>query len=228
MRIARRVLLAVLVLAFVVAAGTLLPRPLLAGEPEPPSRPILVPTNPIHTDIAVPIDNAIRGRFAFLEDGGMPLSYPEARWLVFGWGGRAFYLETPTWGDLKPLPVLKALTADRSVIHVDLAGSIDETQPAVTRLEIGEGAYNQLVAYIAASFARENQLPIVIEGASYGRYDRFYEANGWFNALVGCNTWTARGLREAGLQTGWWNPLPVSLAISLRLHNSMQAETAFR
>ena len=54
--------------------------------------------------------------------------------------------------------------------------------------------------------------------ASYGEFDAFFEA-GNFTALLGCNTWAAAALRKAGLQTGWWNPLPQTLGLSLDLHN---------
>ena len=40
-----------------------------------------------------------------------------------------------------------------------------------------------------------------------------------FNALAGCNVWTAASLRQAGLKTGWWTPLPGLLGLSLKLHN---------
>ena len=76
-----------------------------------------------------------------------------------------------------------------------------------------------MLAFIRASFAEANGAPVHIEGAHYGDADGFFEANGSFNALIGCNTWTARALRQAGLQTGWWNPLPQTLAYSLALHN---------
>lgn len=103
--------LALLVAAVVLAAalGMLVPRPLwpaaAAGEG---SRHILVLKNPIHTDIAVPLDDGVRRRFAFLADDGLPIDAPEARYIIFGWGGRAFYLETPTWSQLKAAPALKA------------------------------------------------------------------------------------------------------------------------
>ena len=61
--------------------------------------------------------------------------------------------------------------------------------------------------------------PMPIDGAGYGDFDRFYEGEGWFNVLVGCNLWTARMLRVAGLKTGFWTPLPVFLTASLDLHN---------
>jgi uncharacterized protein (TIGR02117 family) len=210
----------VLIVVLAIISGTLVPRPFLAeGGAGAPEHHILLLSNPIHTDIAVPIGPALRERFAFLERAGVPVSHPDARWLIFGWGGRAFYLETPTWADLKPLPVLKALTLDRSVMHIDIAGEIAEPHPAVTGLEIGDSSFERLVDFIAASFEKSGGEPVLIAGAAYGISDRFYEALGSFNALVGCNTWTAAALREAGLQTGWWNPIPATLSLSLQLHN---------
>ena len=220
MRAARWAGAGLLLIAVALLAGALVPRPLWkSDEGGIPTRRILVLTNPIHTDIAIPIDAAVRRRFAFLEAAGMPSAHPQARWLIFGWGGRAFYLETPTWAELKAGPVLKALTIDRSVMHVDVAGEIAEPHSAVTSFRIDERAFERLTRFIAESFERTDGEPVVIPGASYLGTDRFYEAKGVFNALVGCNTWTARALREAGLRTGWWNPLPPMLAASLRLHN---------
>lgn len=211
-------LLAAIVLA--AALGTLVPRPLwpaaAAGEG---SRHILVLSNPIHTDIAIPVDEEVRRRFHFLTDAGIPADAPEVRYIVFGWGGRAFYLETPRWSQVKAVPVLKALTLDASVMHVDIAGTIAEPHSDVAGFDIGEDRFAALLDYIAASFRRGPDGPMVIDNAGYSRFDRFYEANGHFNALVGCNTWTAAALRTAGLRTGWWNPLPVSLGWSMRLYD---------
>ena len=203
-----------------VMLGTLVPRPLwpaaAAGEG---TRHILVLKNPIHTDIAIPVDDGVRRRFHFLADAGLPVDAPQAQHLVFGWGGRAFYLETPTWSQVKAVPVLKALTLDASVMHVDVVGAIDESHPDVAGFDIDEAHFAALLDYIAGSFQQGPNGPMAIDHAGYSSFDRFYEANGHFNALVGCNTWTAGGLRVAGLRTGWWNPLPVSLGWSLRLYN---------
>jgi len=211
-------LVAVIVLA--ATFGTLVPRPLwpaaAAGEG---TRHILVLRNPIHTDIAIPVDDEVRRRFHFLAVAGIPADAPEVRYIVFGWGGRAFYLETPTWSQVKAVPVLKALTLDASVMHVDVAGAIAEPHPDVAGFDVDEARFAALLDYIAASFQQGPDGPMVIEDAGYSTYDRFYEANGHFNALVGCNTWTAAGLRTAGLRTGWWNPLPASLGWSMQLYD---------
>ncbi|TIP39492.1 MAG: TIGR02117 family protein [Mesorhizobium sp.] len=203
------------------ALGALVPRPLwpVAMAQGRVTRRILVLKNPIHTDIAIALDDGIRRRFAFLADAGLPVVASEARYIVFGWGGRAFYLETPTWSQLKAAPVLKALTLDASVMHVDVAAAIKDPHPDVAGFDIDEAHFTALLDYIAASFRQGSDGPMAIGNAGYSAFDRFYEANGHFNALVGCNTWTAAGLRVAGIRTGWWNPLPVSLWWSMGLYN---------
>ena len=218
-RILARLLLVLIAIVVSVTAGTLVPRPLWQSADEPRTRRILVLANPIHTDIAIPLSADVRERFAFLDAAGIPITNPAAQWVVFGWGGRAFYLETPTWSELKAGPVFKALTLDRSAMHIDVFGEIPEPHPAVTGFDISEAAFGRLMAFADESFERADGEPILISNAGYGATDGFFEARGRFNALVGCNTWTARALREAGLQTGWWNPLPSTLVISLRLFN---------
>ncbi|MVA99284.1 TIGR02117 family protein [Nitratireductor sp. CAU 1489] len=216
------VVIAGLVIA-AIAAGVLIPLPFQAqrvAAPQTPSRLILLLSNPIHTDIALPLDGHVRGRFKMLAGDGFPLFDGNARWLVVGWGGRSFYLETPTWADLKLVPILRALTLDRSVMHVEIAGEIPLEHPAVTPLEIDEAGFSALLDFVGQSFAPgAGGDPVLLPNAGYGAYDRFYEARGRFNALVGCNVWTARALRRAGIRTGGWTPLPGLLRWSLRRHN---------
>jgi uncharacterized protein (TIGR02117 family) len=206
--------------AVTLVLGTVVPRPLFAvSSADPPSRTILLFSNPIHTDIALPIDAGVLESFAFLPEAGVPSTHPEARWLLFGWGSRAFYIATPTWGDLRPGPLFKGLTLDKSVIHVEARGDLPDDAPYVTAYEIGEPQFQALLSFIRKSFVEANGQPVAIPDVSYGYQDAFFEAHGYFSAAVGCNTWTAGALRAAGLQTGWWNPLPQSLAVSLSLHN---------
>lgn len=195
--------------------GTLVPlgpsAPFEAASKPGSERRILVLANPIHTDIALPVDAALLERFAFLREAGLPVE--RADWLVIGRGGRSFYIETPTWGDLRPLPVLKSFTLDGAVMHVDLAGPLQEG-PDIRAIDLGDAAYEALLSAIEEGFASRTAIP----GAGYGPYDRFFEATGPFNALAGCNVWTAATLRRAGIATGLWTPLPRLLFWSLDLH----------
>lgn len=210
----------VLLVAAGVALGTLVPRPLFGGGSDG-AKPhhILVFTNPIHTDIAVPLDASVLEKFGFLVDAGIEADLPAARYLVFGWGSKAFYIGTPTWSELKPGPVFAALTLDSSVMHVDLAGEVALPQPTVSRFDIDEAGFAALLDFIERSFQQGPDGVMRIPNVAYGAYDGFFEADGKFNALAGCNTWTAAALREAGLTTGWWNPLPATLNWSLGLYN---------
>ena len=215
MRVLRRLLAVMLIIVGAVAAGAVIPLPLWSQAAEDKggeTRRILVLSNPIHTDIAIPLDADTRAAFAFLERSGVPVAEAGARWMIIGWGGRAFYLETPTWADLKPMPVFRALTVDSSVLHVDVTGELDEGHPAVTVLDLGAAEFEQLQVFIRESFAQSPD-------AGYGPNDRFFEAKGAFNMLLGCNTWTAGALRAAGVRTGIWNPLPQTLTFSLKLFN---------
>lgn len=204
-----------------LALGTLVPRPLTspAAASVGSSSQILLLANPIHTDIALPLDDEVRAAFADLIPAGLPIDMPGVEYLIIGWGGRSFYIETPTWDELKPLPVLRALTVDRSVLHVAVAGAIDENHPAVRPIRVTEEGRLRMIEAIRASFVRENGAPVAIPGAAYGLDDAFFEAEGAFNAFVGCNTWTASILRIGGVRTGWWTPLPQLLDLSLDLQN---------
>lgn len=208
-------------LALLFVSGTVVPRPLtspaeasVGGESQ-----ILLLANPIHTDIALPVDDEVRAAFADLVPSGLPVDMPGVEYLIIGWGGRSFYIETPIWGDIRPLPVLKALTIDRSVLHVSVAGPIDTGHPTVRPLVVTQEGRKRMIAAIRDSFIRDGGLPVAIPGAAYGFDDAFFEAKGAFNAFLGCNTWTAAVLRAGGVRTGWWTPLPQLLDLSIDLHH---------
>lgn len=209
------------VVTILIFLGTVVPRPLMSPVQASldSGGQILLLSNPIHTDIALRVDDEVRAAFADLAPFGLPLDMPGVEYLIIGWGGRSFYIETPTWGDMRPLPVLKALTVDRSVLHVSVAGMIDRNHPSVRPVEVTQEGRRQMIAAIRESFVRDESSPIAIPGAAYGPDDVFFEAEGLFNAFVGCNTWTAAMLRRAGISTGWWTPLPQLLDLSLDLHH---------
>lgn len=219
-RVVRRFGYVVAAIVLSLVAGTLVPRPFSVGpDGDAAQRRILVLTNPIHTDIAIPLDDRAMARFAPLLAQAGWTGIAGARYLVFGWGSRAFYIGTPTWSDLEAGPLLAALTLDDSVMHVSLAGPVGETTSATRAFDVTDAEFDRLLAFIDGSFRKDAEVPVIINGAGYGAYDRFFDAHGRFTALLGCNTWAAAALREAGLRTGWWNPIPQTLGVSLDTFN---------
>jgi uncharacterized protein (TIGR02117 family) len=228
MRILKRIALVLLLLiglpTLAVLLGAVIPHPAVFEQPNgtPLVQRILVVSNPIHTDIAIPLDAQSLAALPFLAETGLPVGHPDARWLLIGWGGRAFYLETPSFADMKPEPTFKALTIDASVMHVDVLGEVDQANPIVTPMDLSEAGYVRMLSEIAASFSRVDGTVQPIDGYALTGNDKFYEAEGSFNAIfVGCNAWTARMLRSAGVRTGIWLPLPATLTASLGLFNNL-------
>jgi uncharacterized protein (TIGR02117 family) len=199
-----------------LALGALVPRPLW---PAPTGRGRDAHPRPRRAHPhrhRAPLDARTRDRFAFLAPPLSRSTTPTpAGWCSAG-AARAFYLETRRHGATCARPVLRALTLDASVLHADVAGTIALPAPGALALDLSDGARDRLDEAILASFAATDGRPI--EGATYNGRDRFFEARGRFNLLLGCNTWTASTLRVAGLRTGWWTPLPQTLLASLRLH----------
>ena len=200
--------------------GTAAPYPAAAAA----RHRVLILSTAIHTDIALPAEPAVRARFGFLAAAGLPVEREDVGAIIVGWGGRDFYLNTPTWADLKPASVLRAFTGDASVLHVGLSGRIDapaDGAPAegVRAIDLDDDQFAALLGFILASLSRDAAgRPVAVDAPGYGAFDRFFEAEGHFTALAGCNAWTAAALRAAGITTGLWTPLPKTLLWSLDLH----------
>ncbi len=126
--------------------------------------------------------------------------------LAFGWGERAFYLDTATWADLKLRTVLAAARgSDRTLMHVEhtpapaLGGDV---RSVMLRPE----EYRRLAAYIRGSFAEVRE-----RARGYGANDVFYAGRGHYSAVRTCNAWSGDALRNAGVRIGRWTPFPVTV-----------------
>ncbi|WP_150125510.1 TIGR02117 family protein [Sphingomonas sp. LM7] len=171
----------------------------------PPARgvTVYVADNGIHTDLVLPVsaegvawDDLLRPEH---------LADPRraaASHIAFGWGDRDFYLNTPTWWDVSPIRVGKALVgASATVMHVSRIAA-PRVGPNVKAVVLRPDEYRRLAAFIRANFG---------EGAparGYGGSDAFYVAQGGYSAIRTCNAWTGKALRAAGVRVGKWTPFP--------------------
>lgn len=175
-----------------------------------------VVTGLIHTDLAIPIDRVpVEWLDRFAADG-LPVDNPNAQWLMFGWGSRAIYPTSPQFSDMRAGALFKAFTYDQASMRVLVLGEVNWGE-GTRRHDIGAHRFWSLLGAIDDGF--ESGVELALASPGYGPDDRFYDGTGWFNALIGCNTWAAASLRQAGLTTGWWNPLPQTLLVSMDLYN---------
>jgi uncharacterized protein (TIGR02117 family) len=163
---------------------------------------IFVETNGVHTGIVVPkvaagVDWRPLARPEHLRDP----RYARYDHLSFGWGERTFYLETPTWWDVKPGTVLAAMIgSERTLVHLDHVPR-PRAEPEVRPIVLTEAQYRRLAAFLSASVAPGGErLP------GYFGYDAFYAAKGRYSGLRTCNEWTGAALRHAGVRVGAWTP----------------------
>ena len=167
-------------------------------------------SNGVHTDYVFPI----RSRtidwstvFPLTDAAAVP---PDADFIAIGWGDREFYLHTPTWADLTVSRALGAVAGrNASLLHVTwlrrsqfAAG--DAAGAGVYALPLTSAQYVSLGMHVLSKLP--NGWAVPLPGTSYGKQDAFYEATGSYGPFETCNTWTGRGLRNAGLTMGRWTP----------------------
>ncbi|MEO9132819.1 MAG: TIGR02117 family protein [Sphingomonas sp.] len=176
---------------------------------------IYVESNGIHTGLVLPVTAAgVDWRDLLRPEDVRDPRYATYNHVSIGWGERTFYLETPTWGDVRLKTVTAAaIGSDRTVMHVGhvpephvVAGDEADIRAITLRPE----EYRRLADFIHASFKAEGEeRPVHQYG--YDVYDSFYDARGHYSAITTCNAWTGDALRHAGVRVGAWTPFPVTV-----------------
>lgn len=177
---------------------------------------IYVRTNGVHAEIVVPmraegVDWSIDHPPQHFRRLDAPLA-----WIAFGWGDRDFYLNTPTWRELRLRTALVALSGlGQGAMHVEY---VDRPEAyASQRVRISAAQYRKLVDYLRASFRRDGEgRPIRIDAPGYFDTDAFYEAIPVYTFWYTCNEWVRRGLAHAGVRTAAWAPFDIAIFGQLR------------
>lgn len=198
------------IVIFYLLCGYLIPFIEVPAEKtnEPKVIEIYILTNGVHTDLVVPIKNEEM-------DWGKELPFENTisrrsdfNYLSVGWGDKGFYLDTPTWAELKPSTALKAaFWMGESAMHCTYYFEMTEGKDC-KKLLLTKKQYQNLVKYIKNKFDRDvNGNVVFIEtDAVYGIHDAFYDAKGKYSFLETCNTWANNGLKAAGQKAALWTP----------------------
>jgi uncharacterized protein (TIGR02117 family) len=173
---------------------------------------IYVRSNGIHTDLVMPRVNAEADWRPFAD----PAHIRDPRWgradhVAMGYGGRDFYLNTPTWGDLSPGVALRSMFGgDTTLVHVEHVHRPQRTDWQ-RPIRLTSDQYRRLAAYVRSSFRLDaNGAPVHVPGG-YTDADTFYEGDGPFSMFFNCNSWTGAALRAGGVRMGLWTPFEQSV-----------------
>jgi uncharacterized protein (TIGR02117 family) len=174
---------------------------------------VYIITNGVHTDIAVPLKNEYYDWSKEIKFSHTKLQDTNMNYLAMGWGDKGFYLETPTWGDLKFSVAFNATFGlGSTAIHATFYKSMRENA-SCKKISISKEQYQRLIQYICASFktTKDGHFLNIITKANYGNMDAFYEANGKYSAFKTCNTWANNGLKACGQTACLWTPFDTGI-----------------
>lgn len=184
------------------------------AEPETsPDLSIFILTNGVHTDIVVPVKTDQKDWSKKVRFESTKKIDTTMRFVAFGWGDKEFYLETPTWADLKFKTSINAVFGlSTSAMHTTFYKNISEGKNC-KKLRLSTEQYGRLIYYIESTFEKEKNGDFIniVTNANYGFYDAFYEAKGSYNLFFTCNTWTNIGLKECGQKACFWTPFATGI-----------------
>jgi uncharacterized protein (TIGR02117 family) len=201
------------VFVYLLAAWTLARIP-LDGEPaNGHDVSIYILTNGVHTDIVVPARNQLMDWTKQVRYANTGSNDTSQSFLAMGWGDKGFYLETPTWAELKPSVAFKAATGlSTTAIHATYH-SVMRIGDSCRRITISARQYRKLIQYISSSFQKDpdGHFIHIKTNANYGDSDAFYEAKGSYSMFHTCNSWVNKGLKATGLRSCLWTPFDTGL-----------------
>ncbi len=165
----------------------------------------------MHTNLILPVQNQVFNWNQFLPLDSIGRDAQQSyRYLKFGWGDRDFYMNTPSWSQVKISSALRSLfmPGNPAALYVEGYSELPKEQNVELRcIGVNPTDYLQLINFIKASFQLGAQgHPIRIQDSSSAT-SGFYEATGHYSILRTCNTWAADGLDAATIQTPVWSGL---------------------
>lgn len=162
-------------------------------------------SNGVHTDIVVPVKSSLIDWSEKVQFHHTKAKDTTAQYLAFGWGDKGFYLNTPTWADLKFSTAFNAASGlSTSAMHCTFYKRMKEDE-LCKKITITEKQYEQLISFIHDSFQlKHNKIMKIETDAVYGNHDIFYEAKGSYNLFYTCNTWTNSALKAANQKASLW------------------------
>ncbi len=170
--------------------------------------PIYIYTNGVHTDIVMPVKNDLQDWSLKIPFANTKSKKTDYQYIGIGWGDKGFYLDTPTWADLKFSTAVKAaFWLSDSAMHCTYYNTMKEGADC-KMIMISRSQYENLVKFVEDKFDRDQngKFMLIPTNAVYSDNDAFYDAKGTYSFLYTCNTWSNNALKAAGQKAALWTP----------------------
>lgn len=168
---------------------------------------VYIRSNGVHTDICIPTTTNQKD---WLKTFNLTDYEDKSRidYVGIGWGDKGFFLDTPTWAELKASTAVNAVfLPSPTAMHVEF---LSEPVPSesIRKVKISRKSYQKLIRFIESTFLLKDRRPILIPGHGYGPADNFYEAHGNYHLFNTCNVWTNDAMKSASIPTAVFSVLP--------------------
>ena len=173
---------------------------------DPKEITIYIKTNGVHTDIVVPVRNDQMDWSREIKYGNTVSKDTAYQYLGIGWGDKGFFLETPTWSQLKLSVAFKAAFGlSTAAMHATYYKSMTEDNDC-KKISISRKQYAGLINHITKWFQKDadGRFINIKTTANYSDTDTFYEAKGRYNLFFTCNTWANNMLKACGQKSCVW------------------------
>jgi uncharacterized protein (TIGR02117 family) len=208
-----------LILLYLIGAWALSRLPVRGESAQNPDITIYILGNGVHTDVVMPVKTGYKNWSESILYKNTRANDTALQYLAIGWGDKGFYLNTPTWADLKFSTAFNAAFGlSSAAIHATFyKGPLAEGKRCV-KLSIDKEQYQRLVSFIDKSLQRDSlgQPILIVTKMRYNNDDAFYEAKGSYSLFHTCNTWTNNALKASGQRACWWTPFEEGIFYACR------------
>jgi uncharacterized protein (TIGR02117 family) len=169
------------------------PNRLSAGAPPPDMRSVFVTAHRYHTGLAVRARDVPEAAWPARRD------FPEAEFVVYGWGAREYY---PHDDPGVSLALRALLTPSRSTLNVmPVTGSLPRTfvDSEIVELHVSDSGFQRMIELVRETYELDAEGRAIAIPSGVRHQGRFYASPRTFHAFENCNTWVARALERAGL-----------------------------
>lgn len=170
--------------------------------------PIYIYTNGVHTDIVMPVKNDLHDWSTKIPFANTKSKRTDYQYVGIGWGDKGFYLDTPTWADLKFSTAFNAaFWLSESAMHCSYYTKMTIADDCKMMM-ISKSQYKDLVKFVDEKFDKDSNGNYILipTDAVYSDNDAFYDAKGKYSFLNTCNTWANDALKAAGQKAAFWTP----------------------
>jgi len=175
--------------------------------------PVYVSSNGVHVSLIIPAENQLYSWTNQFNKSNIHYNY-----LAFGWGDKEFYMNTPTWDDIKISTAMEAaFIPTESVIQIYGLRNAPAISKNTRKLNLSDEQLKILSDYIYNSFQfGKDSLPVELFPANEGNnFYKYYRAKGKYTMFFTCNNWASRGLKKAGIKNAVWAPFDKSVLYHL-------------